>query len=591
MHTIQTSIEEALTAALQKIDIASIPIEVDADPVQGDYSSNAALIAFGKVPKGTFASPRAAAQKIVDNLGPSDNYTVSIAGPGFINFFLETEKVHTAFALPQFPGNDKKAIIEYMQPNTNKPLHVGHLRNAILGKGLIEILRTTGWKVIAATINNDRGLHITKSMWAYLIKGQKQETQGLWQEKISLWSSTPSAWTQPEDLKSDHARKGDYFVGHWYVVADAYADDATVGKEWQEMLLAWENNDDPLHTSVRALWKQMNDWFYQGMEESYKKLGVTFDPDHISYESDIYAAGRQIILDHVEDGTFEKLPDAAIQANLEEKFGIPDKILLRRDGTGIYMTFDVELTRQRVEQHADLLVWVVGNDQDLYFKQLFAVAQQLGYGNPELFHHFSYGMVRLPEGKMSSRKGTVIYADDVVEHAIERARLVMEQAGVGKNLDSEKKESIAQQVGIGAVKYTMLSYDPQSQIAFDVDQSVTFDGDSGPYIQYTHARACSVLEKVIQEKSSPPTTDIHPLEKAVIHKLEKYRGVLLRSAMNYAPHYICRYLIELSQEFNHFYAECNPILGNTLREEITQHTKATITHGLTLLGISSPEKM
>ncbi len=585
-----TKITTLIQNTLQKLGIERVLVEIDASPQMGDFSTNVAMRAFAS--KKEWKSPVELANKIVEVLNQeSAEYLekIEVAGPGFINFYLKSEYLYKNFSLPKFPKLEKTTIVEYMQPNTNKPLHVGHLRNAILGKALINLMAETGWEVKAATVNNDRGLHITKSMWAYLMEGEKQISDLDWKSKLKKWVTSPTDWVQPMDMTEEKLRKGDFFVGYWYTKADKHAEDEAVGKQWQQMLLSWENNTDPEHDAVFALWKQMNEWFYQGAKESYSLLNVTFDPDQISFESEIYQAGKEIILDGVSKGIFTKLPDGAVVAELEEKFGLPNKILLRKDGTGIYMTFDIELTRQRAKKNADMLVWVVGNDQDLYFKQLFAVCEMLGYGNKDKFRHFSYGMVRLPEGKMSSRKGTVVYADDVLTAAIDRAHEVMDSAGVGKNLPTEQKNQVANEVGIGAVKYTILSYDPKSQIAFDVDKSVTFEGDSGPYLQYAHARCQSVLEK----RTTPGTdqeSDWHPAEEGLAHKLVKFDVAIERAAKEFAPHLLATYLLELSQIFGRFYNQC-PILGDKRRETLTEQTITVLAHGLKLLGIAAPSKM
>lgn len=585
-------ISDLTQTALNNLHIKGVEVIVDADPTQGDYSTNVALRVFSAKTQDKWSSPRELAGQIVTEINqslPAFITSVEAAGPGFINFYLNTEYLNEHFALPEFKKLNKTAIVEYMQPNTNKPLHIGHLRNAILGISLINLMKAVGWEVKSATVNNDRGLHITKSMWAYLMKGEKALSNKTWKEKILSWKAQPNSWITPNDMEEKQLRKGDFFVGHWYVVADAFVEDEGALKDWQEMLLAWENADDALHQPVRDLWKQLNDWFYQGVKESYKYLGVSFDPDQVSYESDIYAAGKEIVLAGVKKGVFEKLADGAVRANLEKKYHIPDKILLRRDGTGIYMTFDIELTRQRSLAGADLLVWVVGNDQDLYFQQLFAVSELLGYGQASKFFHFSYGMVRLPEGKMSSRKGTVVYADEVIAEAITTAHQVMESAGVGKGLTQKLKDQVAIQVGVGAAKYTMLSYDPKSEIAFDLEKSVTFEGDSGPYLQYANARCNSVLEKV-GSKPSQELSTWHPAEKNLVHKLEKFGNAISRAASEYSPHLLCTYLLELSQEFGRFYNQC-PILGSKRREQLTKQVSQTLAYGLSLLGIATPEKM
>ncbi len=641
-HAPTTAITALLSRALTELGVREHANQLElAHPAQesfGDYSSNIAMTTFAQLSaekKAELAvqNPRAWAEKIVVVLKqlPTDPANLlselTVAGPGFINFrlsehFLLEKTAQFAsgeYHLEKAASQRETHLVEYMQPNTNKPLHIGHLRNAILGASLIELLKSQGGDVKSATINNDRGLHIVKSMWGYLSFGRPDQdaTQPTanWQENIALWLEQPDKWIKPEQMTEPKLKKPDHFVGHWYVIADRYAEEAAVQKAWQEMLISWEQADSADHTSVRALWQQMNDWFYQGYAESARRLNFHFDADQISYESRIYEAGRQIILDGAAKGIFIKLPDGAIKADLS-KFNLPDKILLRRDGTGIYMTFDIELTRQRAAQHIKHPIWVVGSDQTLYFQQLFAVCELLGYGKREQFRHFAYGMVRLPEGKMSSRKGLVVYADDVLDAAVERAKQVMSEAGVAAELSPEEKEQVAEQIGTSAVKWSMLSQDPLSDFVFDLDTSLSFKGFAGPYVQYTYARCHSVLEKaiavpidiVIDNKVSfddekmkklleSSLNDIAPAEMTVMRLVYQLPEVVAVAASEYAPHKLAVYLHQLAQAFNAFYAQC-PIIQPSVAPEVQQRrvviTKAVeevLARGLRLLGMSVVPKM
>lgn len=590
MIDVAEKIKVSIQETLSEMSLVLAAVELDASSLFGDYSTNVAM----HLAKQQKANPVVLAKDIVKKIHDKNLpyiEKIEVAGPGFINFYVKDNYLLSQLSLPHFKKTGKKIIIEYMQPNTNKPLHVGHLRNATLGLAVINMLREVGNDVKAATINNDRGLHIIKSMWAYLMLGKKEPTQAkTWQETIKEWIKSPKDWKMPSDMEEKRVQKGDHFVGYWYTLADTHYEEEQETKDaMQAMLVAWENKQDSYHSQVRALWKQLNDWFYEGAFKTYKVLGVTFDEDQINYESEIYEAGKQIILNHIDGKFFVRLPDGAVQAKLEEKFHLPDKILLRKDGTGIYMTFDIEQTRLRTLQNADKLVWVVGNDQDLYFKQLFAVCELLGYGMASSFFHFSYGMVKLPTGKMSSRKGTVVYGDDVLDMGIKRAIEVMNEAGVAKNLESDLRQEVAQQVGIGAVKYTLLSYDPKSEIAFDIKKSVTFEGNSGPYLQYSLARANSVIQKI--QKHEEKSVELSESEKKLLHILAAFDEVLLKSANEYAPHQLTTYLIRLAQEFNTMYATSRPILGITIRENLTKAFCETMKKGLTLLGIATPQHM
>ena len=633
-------LQQLLSDTLKELGVdfkaESIPLERPAQSTHGEYATSLALSLFSKQkkdnPSFSYNNPRELAEsisiklneKIADKSGSQLVKSVSVAGPGFINFtFSDQFYLEVAQALASSQESVYKpskqagsVIIEYVSPNTNKPLHIGHVRNAALGSAMGKILEKVGWNVHLGIINNDRGLHITKSMWAYLMFGQRSQQVGnevgsstipqeTWQTVLSKWIEDNSSWLTPQDMTDKRLQKPDHFVGFWYQKGDTLAEDLEVQKAWTEMLQAWEGKDLPHHKEVHQLWQHLNNLFYLGFKETSAVIGAIFDADEVNFESDIYEAGKEIVLQGAEQGVFEKLPDGAVKVNLE-KFKLPDKILLRRDGTGIYMTFDIELTRRRFEKKADKVVWVVGMDQQLYFQQLFAVAEILGYGNQEKFFHFAYGMVRLPEGKMSSRKGRVIYADDLLETAQEKAKEIMQQVGVAKDLPPEEFNKVAQSVGIGAVKWTMLAQEAVSEITFNIEESVSFTGFAGPYIQYTIARTHSVFKKAesrsiavsfdAQNNISKPFDDIaHEDEKELLVSLSKYFDVVERSAAEWAPHYIATYLHELAQRFNTFYAH-HTIVGDDAvdtqrRLLLTKAVQNVLTEGLNLLGINPVERM
>jgi arginyl-tRNA synthetase len=633
-------LQQLLSDTLKELGVDSmpeaIPLERPAQSTHGQYATSLALSLFSKQKKEnldfSYNSPREFAEsisiklneKIADKSRSQLVKSVSVAGPGFINFTFSN---HFYFELARSLASSQETvykpskqagsvIIEYVSPNTNKPLHIGHVRNAALGAAMGKILEKVGWNVHLGIINNDRGLHITKSMWAYLMLGQKPQQsasgaesskipQETWQKVLSNWIVDSSSWMTPSDMSEERLQKPDHFVGYWYQKGDTYAEDLEVQKAWTEMLQAWEGKDVPHHTEVRQLWQHLNNLFYIGFKETCAVIGAVFDGDEVNYESDIYEAGKEIVLQGAEQGVFEKLPDGAVKVNLE-KFKLPDKILLRKDGTGIYMTFDIELTRRRFEKKADKVVWVVGMDQQLYFQQLFAVAELLGYGNQEKFFHFAYGMVRLPEGKMSSRKGRVVYADDLLETAQEKAKEIMQQVGVAKDLPPEEFSKVAQAVGIGAVKWTMLAQEAVSEITFNIEESVSFTGFAGPYIQYTIARTHSVFKKA-ENRSIAVSFDtqeviskyfdtiLHEDEAELLVSLSKYFDVVERSAAEWAPHYIATYLHELAQRFNTFYAH-HTIVGTDATDTqrrllLTKAVQNVLTEGLKLLGIHPVERM
>ena len=649
-------IEDSIKALGLSVPEQSGIIEKPAQSARGDLASPVAMqLVRGLNPEQRlkWRSPLLLAQAIVERMQqslPSDLASqiesFGAVAPGFINIkYSQSVLIDEAAHLAQLSQlreqvesknigqnhQQRRTVIEYVSPNTNKPLHIGHLRNAAVGWSLSRLLLAGGDQVQKAIIFNDRGLHIMKSCWGYLAAGQQSsdwnevlrqgdiaeaittETKQViiqqdWRVLLSQWQTAPHSWLQPEQMVLTRLQKSDHFIGYYYQLAELFATEEAVTSQWSAMLLCWEDATHPLHQQLRALWTTMNDWFYNGFERTRQRFGFGFDSDSVSYESQIYQKGKDLVIAAADQGKLERLPDGAIIARLEAA-GLPDKILLRRDGTGIYMTFDIELTRQRTASNAQQLIWIVGVDQKLYFQQLFAVAQQLGYGRRERYFHLAYGMVRLPEGKMSSRKGTVLYADDILDLAVERAKAIMREAGSRDHLSDTEFDHVAEAVGVGAVKWTMLSVDALSEITFDVQNSVSFKGFAGPYIQYTHARCRSVLSK----QNSNITISIDPLlsnlidqkkqklcpeEIDLLRNLFTYYEIIRSSAEMKAPHILCNYLYELCQSFNGFYGAC-PIITDTMldptlaqvRVTLTQATASVVAAGLDLLGIEAVERM
>lgn len=625
---IQQALEKTFGEVGVQLSPGLINFEHPADPAHGDYATSCVLSIFSlyktdQAFKAQFSSPRACAdycvQKIENYLSPelsSQIKSLSVAGPGFINITLSIPAlVTTALDYIQskpikHSNSSRHCLIEYVSPNTNKPLHIGHLRNAALGTALANLFEKNGWQVTRAIEYNDRGLHIMKSVWGYLLFGRKlpsasTEEKVIWYSELSEWMLHQEKWLSPEDSTADALRKSDHFVGYWYQRADQSVGDSAVEAAWAEMLRAWEEESDPHHENIRMIWRRMNTWFYEGYQQTAERFGFSFDADAVNYESEIYMAGKDIVMRQAATGVFEKLADGAVVAHLEQ-FKLPDKILLRRDGTGIYMTFDIELTRRRSTKNAEKMIWVVGMDQKLYFQQLFAIAELLGYGKRETFFHFAYGMVRLPEGKMSSRKGTAIYGDDLMDSAREQAAVVLKEAAVAKSLSSEELASIVEKMGIAAIKWTMLSQDPQSEITFNVSESVSIKGFSGPYVQYTFARTQSILAEVQKQSIAIDFDSLltilmsgkvepSPFEIDVLRSIYIYKDAIARAAEEYAPHGVCQYLFTLSQKYNALYAELPiitaPEFERQLRLCVTQAVGTVLSDGLKLLGIASPERM
>jgi arginyl-tRNA synthetase len=479
-------------------------------------------------------------------------------------------------------------LVEYSSPNTNKPLHLGHIRNNLLGFSLYRILSACGHKVIKTNIVNDRGIHICKSMLAWLKygNGETPESTGI---------------------------KGDHLVGKYYVrfeqeyksqieslIAGGKSEsearnNAPLILEAREMLLKWEN-DDP---DVVGLWKKMNSWVYKGFEETYKMLGVDFD--RIYYESETYITGREIVLKGLKDNIFYKHNDNSIWADLTP-MGLDHKLLLRSDGTAVYMTQDLGTAVARQDDyHFDKTLYVVGNEQNYHFQVLRALMKKMGYKWSEGLIHFSYGMVELPEGKMKSREGTVVDADDLIKEMKDTARGVSLELGKLVDFSEEEKEDIFRKIGLGALKYFILKVDPHKNMTFNPSESIDFNGNTGPFIQYTYARIKSVFRKAEQmgiqtDSCSIARTVPGAKEIGLVKLLRKFTDVVSEAAEVYSPSLIANYCYDLSKEFNQFYHDFS-ILGEedvylrNFRLCLSKVTSDVLSSGMWLLGIEMPERM
>lgn len=503
----------------------------------------------------------------------------------YLNFFNEILD-NTSYGLVS--PSDDAVLVEYSSPNTNKPLHLGHIRNNLLGYSVAEILKASGKKVYKTQIINDRGIHICKSMlaWQRFGNGETPENTGL---------------------------KGDKLVGNYYVAFDkAYKEEvATMVNEGvdkkvaekeapillaaQQMLLKWEAGDE----DVVALWKKMNGWVYAGFDTTYKNLGVDFDS--YLYESDTYLLGKDVVVDGIERGVFYKKEDGSVWIDLTEE-GLDEKIVLRSDGTAVYMTQDIGTAIQRVKNHPDIngMVYTVGNEQDYHFKVLFLILKKLGFSWADKLYHLSYGMVDLPSGKMKSREGTVVDADDLMVEMTQTAGKISEDLGKLESYSEEEKQSLYKIIGLGALKYYILKVDPKKRILFDPEESVDFQGNTGPFIQYTYARIQSILRKAKDTKvnwqEEVKLTELHPKEKELIKQLQLFPDTIQLAAENYSPAVIANYTYDLVREFNSLYQQVS-ILGETdtekkvLRVQLSQKVGEVIQTGFRLLGISVPERM
>lgn len=500
---------------------------------------------------------------------------------------LENISKDEKFGFKEVTENSPLVMIEYSSPNTNKPLHLGHIRNNLLGFSLSEIMKANGYKVVKTNIVNDRGIHICKSMLA--------------------WQKFGNGAT-PESI----GKKGDHLVGDYYVAFDkAYKaeikelmaggmdeeeakKEAPLMKEAQEMLRKWEAGD----AEVRALWKTMNDWVYAGFDETYKRLGVDFDK--IYYESDTYLVGKEKVLSGLEKGLFFKKEDGSVWADMTDQ-GLDQKLLLRADGTSVYMTQDIGTATLRFSDFPiDKMIYVVGNEQNYHFQVLSILLDRLGMEWGKDLVHFSYGMVELPEGKMKSREGTVVDADDLVEEMVGTATEISKELGKLDGLTEEEISSICEMIGLGGLKYFILKVDPRKNMTFNPKESIDFNGNTGSFIQYTHARICSVLRKAAEQgiALAELNKDIELKEKEVslIQALAAFPAVVAQAGKEYSPSLIANYTYDLVKEYNQFYhdfsilKEENADLKN-MRLVLSANVAKVIKAAMSLLGIQVPSKM
>lgn len=482
------------------------------------------------------------------------------------------------------PQGDQTIMVEYSSPNTNKPLHLGHIRNNLLGYSVAEILKADGNKVYKTQIINDRGIHICKSMLAWQRFGHEEtpETAGLKGDKL----------VGNYYVKFDKAYKEEvsYLIAQGKTEEEAKAE-APILKDAQEMLRKWEAGDP----EVVSLWKKMNQWVYDGFEETYDKLGVDFDKNY--FESETYLLGKNVVAEGLEKGVFYRKEDGSVWIDLTEE-GLDEKIVLRSDSTAVYMTQDIGTAIQRVKDFSiNGMVYTVGNEQDYHFKVLFLILKKLGYEWAENLYHLSYGMVDLPSGKMKSREGTVVDADDLIEEMVDTARDISEELGKLEGYSEEEKKDLHRIIGLGALKYYILKVDPRKRILFNPEESVDFQGNTGPFIQYTYARIQSILRKADFDYSETISEyKLNDKEKQLIKQLQLYPETVHLSAENHSPALIANYTYELVKEFNSFYQNVT-ILGaeemteKKFRVQLSKAVGEVIKSSFALLGIHVPERM
>ena len=509
---------------------------------------------------------------------------LSIADSYFLSFFGEIaaqERYGTTPVTAESPA----MIVEYSSPNTNKPLHLGHIRNNLLGFAMAKILEATGKRVYKTQIINDRGIHICKSMvaWQRFGEGETPERTGM---------------------------KGDKLVGKYYVLFDkAYKEEiaqliaegkskeeaereAPIFLEAQQLLRLWEQGD----ADTLALWKKMNQWVYDGFEVTYRNLGVSFDRNY--YESETYLLGKDIVQRGLEQGVFYRKEDGSVWVDLTAD-GLDEKLVLRSDGTSVYITQDFGTAIKRIEEDfpkVEGMIYTVGNEQDYHFKVLFLILQKLGFAWAKKLYHLSYGMVELPNGKMKSREGTVVDADDLMEEMVQVAEELSQELGKLDGYTQQQKQQLYRVIGLGALKYYILKVDPKKKIAFNPQESIDFQGNTGPFIQYTYARIQSILRRAGELPQLPTIGDLHPKERELIKQLSLFAGVVQQAADTYSPALIANYVYELVKEFNSFYQNVS-ILGEedatkrALRIHLSRKVGEVIATGFGLLGIEVPERM
>ncbi|WP_456097853.1 arginine--tRNA ligase [Porphyromonas sp.] len=511
---------------------------------------------------------------------------LSIAPAAWVEDFNAIRSDKT-FGHKQATADAPFVMVEYSSPNTNKPLHLGHVRNNLLGYSIARILEASGNRVFKTNIVNDRGIHICKSMLA-------------WQR----WGNGAT----PEST----GKKGDHLIGDFYVLFDKhYKAELTAlmneGKTKEEaeaasplmaearaMLRRWEDGDE----EIRSLWSMMNSWVYAGFDETYKRMGVSFD--EIYYESETYLLGKEEVLRGLKEGKFVQDPDGSVWADFTDE-GLDRKILLRSDGTSVYITQDIGTAKMRFDKHPiDKMVYVVGNEQEYHFKVLSLLLDRLGYAFGKGLVHFSYGMVELPDGKMKSREGTVVDADDLMDEMVATARAIAEEQGKGKDMPAEEAAEVARRVGLGSLKYFILKVDPRKNMTFNPKESIDFNGNTGSFIQYTYARIRSLLRKAEELGIALPATfaglTISTKEQELIAKVAEYADVVEEAARTYSPAVIANYVYDLVKEYNQFYHEFSILKEENeelraFRLALSEVVARTIASGFSLLGIEMPERM
>ena len=591
------SLQQATAEAVQALyGQMPTPEQLQFQKTRSEFEGQWTLVAFPLL-KISRKNPEATAQEIgaylqehcslVEGIQIVKGFlNLSIAPAAWVEDFNAIRSDKT-FGHKQATADSPFVMVEYSSPNTNKPLHLGHVRNNLLGYSIARILEASGNRVFKTNIVNDRGIHICKSMLA-------------WQR----WGNGAT----PEST----GKKGDHLIGDFYVLFDKhYKAELTAlmneGKTKEEaeaasplmaaaraMLRRWEDGDE----EIRSLWGMMNSWVYAGFDETYKRMGVSFD--EIYYESETYLLGKEEVLRGLKEGKFVQDPDGSVWADFTDE-GLDRKILLRSDGTSVYITQDIGTAKMRFDKHPiDKMVYVVGNEQEYHFKVLSLLLDRLGYAFGKGLVHFSYGMVELPDGKMKSREGTVVDADDLMDEMVATARAIAEEQGKGKDMPAEEAAEVARRVGLGSLKYFILKVDPRKNMTFNPKESIDFNGNTGSFIQYTYARIRSLLRKAEELGIALPATfaglTISTKEQELIAKVAEYADIVEEAARTYSPAVIANYVYDLVKEYNQFYHEFSILKEENeelraFRLALSEVVARTIASGFSLLGIEMPERM
>ena len=596
VHALQSAVSQAVEQLYGK----SVPQEqLQLQKTRSEFEGQWTLVTFPLL-KVSHKSPEATAQELVEALlerHPELVTSVQVV-KGFLNLTIATAAWVEDFNAIRHDADyghirateqSPLVMVEYSSPNTNKPLHLGHVRNNLLGYSLALILEAAGQRVVKTNIVNDRGIHICKSMLAWVRWGE---------------GATPEST----------GKKGDHLIGDFYVLFDKHykaelealmasgksKEEAEAASELmaeaRAMLRRWEEGDE----ETVAIWRMMNSWVYAGFDETYERMGVSFDK--IYYESETYLEGKAEVLRGLKEGKFVQDPDGSVWADFTDE-GLDRKILLRSDGTSVYMTQDIGTAKKRFDEYPiDKMVYVVGNEQDYHFKVLSLLLDRLGYDFGKGLVHFSYGMVELPNGKMKSREGTVVDADDLMDEMIATARSIAEEQGKDKDMSPEETAEVARRVGLGALKYFLLKVDPRKNIVFRPEEIIDFNGNTGPFIQYTYARIRSVLRRAAEQGISlpetfdPKTLTLETKEQELVAKLAEYADVVADAARDFSPALIANYVYELVKEYNQFYHEHSILkeedeTKRAFRLALSEVIARTIAAGSALLGIEMPERM